>query len=54
VDTKVFQEKMKMLQYAQLPINSFNDLSPAKKYDPPSHFERQGPADSHRASQRGV
>ena len=34
VDTKIFQEKMKMLQYAQLPINSFNDLSPAKKYDP--------------------
>ena len=33
LDTKVFQEKMKMLQYAQLPINSFNELSPAKKYE---------------------
>lgn len=33
-DTRMFQEKMKMLQYAQLPINSFNELSPAKKYEP--------------------
>ncbi len=34
VDTKVFQEKMKMLQYAQLPINSFIELTPAKKFEP--------------------
>ena len=34
VDTKVFQEKMKMLQYAQLPINSFNELRPAKHFEP--------------------
>lgn len=33
-DTKIFQEKMRKLQYAQLPINSFNDLSPAKLYEP--------------------
>jgi hypothetical protein len=33
-DTKVFQEKMKMLQYVQLPINSFSELSPAKKFEP--------------------
>jgi inorganic triphosphatase YgiF len=33
LDTKVFQEKMKMLQYAQLPINAFNELTPAKKYE---------------------
>ena len=34
LDTKMFQEKMKMLQYAQLPINSFGELTPAKKFEP--------------------
>ena len=34
MDTKVFQEKMRRMQYAQLPINAFKELSPAKKYDP--------------------
>jgi hypothetical protein len=34
LDTKAFQEKMRMLQYAQLPINSFHELSPAKTYEP--------------------
>lgn len=33
-DTKAFQEKMKMLQYAQLPINSFGDLMPPKSFEP--------------------
>ena len=33
VDTKEFQEKMRKLQYAQLPINSFSDISPSKKYE---------------------
>jgi len=33
-DTKVFQEKMKMLQYVQLPVNSFNELTPSKKCTP--------------------
>lgn len=34
LDTRVFQEKMKKLQYAQLPINSFSSLSPSKEYEP--------------------
>lgn len=34
LDTKVFQEKMRKLQYTQLPINSFGDLLPAKTYNP--------------------
>ena len=33
-DTKVFQEKMRKLQYSQLPINSFAKLSASKLYDP--------------------
>ena len=34
LDTKVFQEKMRMLQYAQLPINSFSNLAKAKLFEP--------------------
>ena len=34
LDTKVFQEKMRKLQYSQLPINSFSQLAPAKRYTP--------------------
>lgn len=34
LDTKKFQEKMRKLQYDQLPINSFNGISPAKTYYP--------------------
>ena len=33
-DTKAFQEKMRKAQYAQLPINSFAELSTAKLYEP--------------------
>lgn len=33
-DTKAFQERMKMLQYSQLPINSFGDLMPPKHFEP--------------------
>ena len=32
IDTKTFQEKMRKLQYAQLPINSFTQLGNAKSY----------------------
>lgn len=32
IDTKTFQEKMRKLQYAQLPINSFTQLGNAKTY----------------------
>lgn len=32
-DTKLFQEKMKRLQYSQLPINSFGELAPSRPYD---------------------
>ena len=32
-DTKAFQEKMRKLQYAQLPINSFGNITPSKKYE---------------------
>lgn len=34
IDTKAFQEKMRKLQYAQLPINSFTQLAAAKNYKP--------------------
>jgi hypothetical protein len=34
LDTKAFQEKMRKLQYSQLPINSFMNLTAAKLYDP--------------------
>jgi hypothetical protein len=34
LETKVFQEKMRKLQYSQLPINSFSQLAPAKRYTP--------------------
>ncbi len=33
LDTKIFQEKMRKLQYAQLPINSFSALTPSKKFE---------------------
>jgi hypothetical protein len=33
-DTKTFQEKMRRMQYSQLPINSFSKLAPAKRYTP--------------------
>jgi len=33
-ETKGFQEKMRKLQYSQLPINSFSQLAPAKRYTP--------------------
>jgi hypothetical protein len=33
-ETKIFQEKMRKIQYAQLPINSFSELSPATLYEP--------------------
>ncbi len=34
IDTKLFQEKMRRLQYAQLPINSFSSLSASRSYEP--------------------
>ena len=34
LDTKMFQEKMRKMQYAQLPINSFSALAPARNYEP--------------------
>lgn len=34
IDTKVFQEKMRKLQFAQLPINSFTQLAKVKRYEP--------------------
>ena len=37
LDTKVFQDKMKKLQYAQLPINSFNELTPVRPFEPLPH-----------------
>ncbi len=33
LDAKEFQEKMRKMQYAQLPINSYSDISPSKKYE---------------------
>ena len=32
-DTKEFQEKMRLLQYAQLPINSFGEISQSKEFE---------------------
>lgn len=34
LDTKAFQEKMRKLQYSQLPINSFVDLQPPRNNEP--------------------
>ncbi len=34
LDARMFQEKMRRLQYVQLPINSFSQLAPAKGYAP--------------------
>jgi len=34
LDAKAFQEKMRKLRYAQLPINSFTGVTPAKLYEP--------------------
>ena len=34
LDTRTFQEKMRKLQYAQLPINSFTELRAAGPYEP--------------------
>jgi hypothetical protein len=34
IDTKAFQEKMRKLQYGQLPINSITSLVPAAKFEP--------------------
>ena len=33
-EAKTFQEKMRKLQYSQLPINAFSQLAPAKRYTP--------------------
>ncbi len=33
VDAKAFQDRMKMLQYAQLPINSFNELVTTRHFE---------------------
>lgn len=33
-ETKIFQEKMKKLQYAQLPLNSFTELTRSKSFEP--------------------
>jgi HEAT repeat protein len=41
-DAKAFQEKMRKLQYSQLPINSFSELRRSKLYDP--LFESGDPA----------
>lgn len=34
LELKIFQQKMRRMQYSQLPINSFTQLAPAKKYVP--------------------
>ena len=34
LETREFQEKMRKLQYAQLPINSFHMLAPAREFEP--------------------
>ena len=34
LDTRAFQDKMRRLQYTQLPINSFSQLASAKSYKP--------------------
>ena len=33
LDTKEFQERMRKIQYAQLPINSFSQITASKKYE---------------------
>lgn len=33
MDTKLFQEKMRRLQYEQLPINSFHELKPSRAFE---------------------
>ena len=33
-EIQAYQDKMKMLQYAQLPINSFSELTRARSYEP--------------------
>jgi hypothetical protein len=33
-DTRMFQEKMRKLQYARLPINCFTELTPPESYEP--------------------
>ena len=39
IDTRMFQEKMRKIQYSQLPINSFLSLRPAKMYEPLPYSE---------------
>lgn len=34
IDTKAFQEKMRKMQYAQLPINTVSELAPASQFEP--------------------
>lgn len=34
LDTRIFQERMRKMQYDRLPINYFDDLSPARQYEP--------------------
>ncbi|HTH51953.1 MAG TPA: HEAT repeat domain-containing protein [Pyrinomonadaceae bacterium] len=33
-ETKAFQERMRQMQFSQLPINAFSKLAPAKRYNP--------------------
>jgi hypothetical protein len=40
--TRTFQEKMRRLQYGQLPINSFNALTPAPSFEPLSLSNDEG------------
>jgi hypothetical protein len=42
LDAKLFQERMRRLQYTQLPINSFSQLAPAKKYQPLPDSDDEG------------
>lgn len=39
LDTRAFQDKMRRLQYAELPINSFTKLADANLYDPLPYSE---------------
>jgi hypothetical protein len=39
IDTKAFQERMRKMQYSQLPINSFLSLRPARQYEPLPYSE---------------
>lgn len=34
LEAREFQDKMRRLQYSQLPINSFSELRPSRQYDP--------------------